>query len=709
MRKSIFLIIICLLGGVLNNSLAQGVIKIITLPLNSGWSWISINVSNPDMSIGTVLGSLSPQEGDYIKSMSESATWYDGFGWFGELTEINPLEMYKIKMNQADELIFEGTTVDFCIPMQINTGWNWISYLRQTILPIDEVLSTIDPDELDYIKNQTESATYFDGFGWFGELTHMGPLGGYMLKTSHPGILTYPTCLTEGSFIDERDDHVYKWIKIGDQIWMAENLAWLPFVNSLSEGSDTHPYYYVFGYSGSDINVAKQQDNYENYGVLYNWESSAIACPEGWHLPGDPEWKILEKNLGMSIADVDADGYRFSGDVGRKLKSTSGWNQNGNGDNSSGFNAFPGGFLYYGLGGIFVDLERNGHFWSSTPDPSLSAWFRSLDYFDDGVSRGHPSRSYGFSVRCIQGIGFPTIKTNSITEYGENTATGGGKVLSDGGATITERGVCWSTSENPTVGDNKSTDGSGAGSFTCSISGLEPVTLYYVRAYAINSAGTAYGEQASFTTTLPTFTDIRDGNSYEYITIGTQTWMADNLAWLPTVSPSSDGSTSVPYYYVYAYEGSNVAEAKATDNYMNYGVLYNWPALPSACPDGWHLPGDNEWKTLEKFLGMSTSDADDQHWRLSGDVGRKLKSISGWSGGGNGDNSSGFKVYPGGDRGHDGSFHNLNDFAKFWSSSPNGSFNGWIRFLDSDFDGVYRYYSGLSYGYSVRCIQELTN
>ena len=77
---------------------------------------------------------------------------------------------------------------------------------------------------------------------------------------------------------------------------------------------------------------------------------------------------------------------------------------------------------------------------------------------------------------------------------------GGGNVTADGGATVTARGICWSTSQNPTISGSHTTDGTGTGTFTSNMTGLEPNTTYYVRAYATNSAGTAYGDQVSFTT-----------------------------------------------------------------------------------------------------------------------------------------------------------------------------------------------------------------
>jgi len=95
------------------------------------------------------------------------------------------------------------------------------------------------------------------------------------------------------------------------------------------------------------------------------------------------------------------------------------------------------------------------------------------------------------------------------------------------------------------------------------------------------------------------FTDKRDGRKYSYTTIGIQTWMTENLAYLPTLSHLNSISETVNHYYVYGYEGTNISEAKATANFINFGVLYNWPAAISSCPDGWHLPSDQEFKILE--------------------------------------------------------------------------------------------------------------
>jgi len=167
--------------------------KTISKALSAGWTWFSVNVTDTDMSTAKVLSNLKSAEGDYIKNQIASATYYNGTGWFGELTQIDPKEMYKIKLSVADTLKFIGFPIDPSIaPISIKSGWNWIGYIPQTARPITEALSTIDPVTDDYIKNQTVSNTFYEGTGWFGYLDNLEPFGGYMLRTSHAGTLTFP-------------------------------------------------------------------------------------------------------------------------------------------------------------------------------------------------------------------------------------------------------------------------------------------------------------------------------------------------------------------------------------------------------------------------------------------------------------------------------------------------------------------------------------
>lgn len=204
----------------------------------------------------------------------------------------------------------------------------------------------------------------------------------------------------EGTFTDSRDGKVYKTIKIGNQTWLAENLAYLPVVNRSTEGSATETRYYVYGYQGNDVNEAKATTNYQTYGALYNYKAAVQACPPGWHLPTDEEWKELETFIGINPDLLDGNGGRGEPE-GDKLKATSGWENNGNGSNESGFTAIPGGIRAYE--GTFNVKGEWAEFWSSTSDGTPNAsWNRYLVYENSEVGRWPFDHQYGLSVRCVK-------------------------------------------------------------------------------------------------------------------------------------------------------------------------------------------------------------------------------------------------------------------------------------------------------------------
>jgi len=287
-------------------------------------------------------------------------------------------------------------------------------------------------------------------------------------------------------------------------------------------------------------------------------------------------------------------------------------------------------------------------------------------------------------------------------------------VTSDGGSSVTARGVCWNTSQNPTVENSKTTDGADLGSYTSHITGLSPNTTYYVRAYATNSQGTAYGEQRTFRTLTASdieygsFTDSRDGIVYKTVTIGEQVWMAENLAYLPSVVGPATESYTDPYYYVYGYDGTSVATAKATTNYQTYGVLYNWPAALSACPPGWHLPSDAEWKQLEMYLGITSAQADATGWRGTAEGGKlKEEGTTHWDSPNIGaTNSSGFTALPGGYRSYAGSFSYIGLYGYWWSSTQGRTDDAWDRGLYYNNSKVSRSLIYKVDRHSVRCLRD---
>ncbi len=317
----------------------------------------------------------------------------------------------------------------------------------------------------------------------------------------------------------------------------------------------------------------------------------------------------------------------------------------------------------------------------------------------------------------------PTVNLSSINNITGSTADCDSEVTYEGWRRVTARGVCWNTSENPTTSSSKTTNGSGLGTYTGNITGLSPNTTYYVRAYATNSEGTAYGEQRAFTTNQgeggATFVDSRDGHVYKMVTLGEQVWMAENLAYLPSVSLPTSGSANSAYYYVYDYNGTSYTEAKTTTNYQTYGVLYNWPAALAACPPGWHLPSDNEWTQLETYLANNGYKYDAS---IGGtDVREKLavalvanicwKSSTSEGAAGNTDYpeyryKSGFSALPGGYRSTDGAFYDIGNDGDWWSSTEYTTSGAWSRCLYYSHSGVYRGSYSKERGFSVRCVRD---
>jgi len=316
----------------------------------------------------------------------------------------------------------------------------------------------------------------------------------------------------------------------------------------------------------------------------------------------------------------------------------------------------------------------------------------------------------------------PSITTGDVTNITTTTASCSGNVTSDGGSSVTARGVCWSTTQNPTTADSKTTNGTGTGTFTSNITGLTPNTTYYVRTYATNSNGTSYGEQKSFKTSQEggvgsTFTDSRDGIVYKTVTIGEQVWMAENLAYLPSVVGPATGSDTDPYYYVYGFDGGTVAEAKATANYITYGVLYNWPAALTACPSGWHLPIGAEWTQLGEYLIANGYNYDGT--TTGNKIAISLASATGWyystNTGAIGNtntaydayrNKSGFTALPGGFRTSNGIFTAIGFSGTWWGSAERGTDDAWGRALSYDIISIGMTYSNKGNGKSVRCLRD---
>ncbi len=506
-------------------------------------------------------------------------------------------------------------------------------------------------------------------------------------------------------------------VTIGTQVWTTQNLSLARYRNGdvipqITDAAEWEMEYYINGawcwYNNDSATYAS------TYGRLYNWKAvndPRGLAPQGYHIPTDGDWNKLVKYLdaGADTICLDLDCTTQSTIAGGAMKSTTGWNAPNTGaTNSSGFAGLPGGYRIYD--GSFINIGINGIWWSSTEDGTGTGnyWLRSLQFNSSSVSKSSINfiDGYGLSVRCVRDttiIPSTSILTTTIpTNITSNAATSGGNVTSDGGATITARGICWSTTANPTIAlTTKTNNGTGAGVFTSNITGLISNTTYYVRAYATNSAGTAYGTQQTFTTAsavvLPS------------VTIGTQVWTTQNLSVaryrngdvIPQVTDATQWenlSTGAWCWY-----NNDSATYAAT-----YGRLYNWYAVNDArglAPQGWHVSSDAEWNKLVKYLDAG-ADTTCYGCFQSTTAGGALKSTTGWDSPNTGaTNSSGFAGLPDSYRNGDGSFFTIGFFGYWWSSTV---INTVVRTRQLYFNNsnVTRDYFTMRSGLSVRCIRD---
>jgi uncharacterized protein (TIGR02145 family) len=524
--------------------------------------------------------------------------------------------------------------------------------------------------------------------------------------------------------VKDIDGNTYNTVQIGTQCWTKENLRVTKYrdgtVIPLDESGGTvgngTGQTYSSRTTGARTVYGHSAANLTTYGYLYNWYAVADTkglCPFGWHVPSDGEWTTLTTYLGGEIV------------AGGKMKTTGTtyWNTPNTGaTNESGFSGLPGG-ARLGINIGFSGVKNDALFWSATESDFLFL-FRGLLFNSGSVNRSDYFKQGGFSVRCLKDtssiVSILTLTTTAITAITTTTATSGGIITSDGGASITARGVVWSTSTNPTISlTTKTSNGTGTGSFSSTLTNLTPKTTYYVRAYAINSDGTGYGNEISFTTSdssslmgipcpgTPTVKDI-DGNTYNTVQIGTQCWTKENLRVTKyrdgTVIPldESGGATGDGTGQTWSSRttGARTVYGHNAANLATYGYLYNWYAVADSkglCPSGWHVPSNSEWTNLTNYLGGGA---------VSGGK-MKMTGTTFWNSPNTGaENTNGFSALPGGSRGVGGSFGFIRNYAFFWSATEFDANQAWYRGLHFTVSSVIWGNISEPAGCSVRCLRD---
>ena len=164
------------------------------VPLGFGWNWLSFNLDFPDPEINAALATLNHPENDLMKGQNSFSTHLVGGGWLGSLNTLGNTSMYIYRADKPDTLMMVGNVISPAnTPIPVVTGWNWIGYVPNYSLPVNEALSSLSPQTGDLIKGQLSFAQYINStFGWIGNLKFMSPPNGYQLKLSTPGTLIYP-------------------------------------------------------------------------------------------------------------------------------------------------------------------------------------------------------------------------------------------------------------------------------------------------------------------------------------------------------------------------------------------------------------------------------------------------------------------------------------------------------------------------------------
>jgi uncharacterized protein (TIGR02145 family) len=297
-------------------------------------------------------------------------------------------------------------------------------------------------------------------------------------------------------------------------------------------------------------------------------------------------------------------------------------------------------------------------------------------------------------------IPLPTVITYTPVFVASKAATVGLTVKPDGGTDFI-CGIYMGTLQDPATTGTQFQIGSDTGFFLGQITGLTPATQYFIMAYAKNATGENFGEEVSLTT--PALITDYDNNVYETVRTGSQLWMAANLKTsrylngdaINTTDPVSlDISGENEPKYQWAYEGSGSNESV-------YGKLYTYFAITDSrkvCPDGWHIPSDAEWGTLESDLGGFNiagswlKEAGNSHWIAPYNL--------------DAHNISLYSALPGGYRKSDGEFSFLGNYGYWWSSTQGDITTAWVRSLFVQSPQVSRSDFLKSNGASVRCIKD---
>ena len=335
------------------------------------------------------------------------------------------------------------------------------------------------------------------------------------------------------SLFDSRNGQIYKTVQIGTQCWMAENLNIGTIINGSGDQTD-NGVIEKYCYDNNSINC-------ENYGGLYQWDEmmqytsvygSRGICPNGWYLPTDDEWKILEGNVDSyyGVGDPEWDDIGWRGfDAGLNLKSLTGWSSGNNGTDLFEFSALPGG--YYNSG-TFADLNDRADFWSSS-EAGNPVWIRDIN--NNNVFRTFVNKKAGHSVRCIWGeySNFPPNQPTNPTPDNGAINQPINSILSWNCSDPENNDLTYDVYFGETISLALVSQGQTETEYDPGI--LSYGTTYYWKIIAKDiNFNSSESQTWNFTTEEliwscgDDLTDSRDGQTYTTVQIGSQCWMAEN-------------------------------------------------------------------------------------------------------------------------------------------------------------------------------------
>jgi len=339
------------------------------------YSWSSSNGTFPNGQSGNAIIWEAPeQQGEYVVSVTvdDGQNIVDGFVTIS--VEANP--EITVDFTNLDFLAgfgTEGTQINIqntgtgTLTWTISVDASWLNVSPTS----GETTTETDQIEIIAVRDDLEPGTYL------ATITINSNAGDQQINVS------MEVNSLQGTYVDSRDNHQYRWVKIGEQIWMAENLQY-----------DSGDGCWVYD---------NDENNLYRYGRLYSWDTALQACPAGWHLPTDIEWEQLAQYVSKKMGPYFKDDNDWWDEIGKHLKATFGWDNDGNGTDDFGFFAFPGG---YHDNDLFGSIKSNGVWWSSTKDSLSRPWCRNLNFSNSKFIRfSLDSDNYedlGYSVRCLK-------------------------------------------------------------------------------------------------------------------------------------------------------------------------------------------------------------------------------------------------------------------------------------------------------------------